>query len=327
MMKSLNKTEGLKQTIRRWNVQKTPYVKPLQFYSSTRRQTQYHGMPLGQIVGDTMASACNALVQPEAGMIDRLIFDARASAVSEAKGGAQASTGVAIAEWKSSLDMIAGALRSLTSKKARAKRYYDRKASEVYLEGVFGWLPLMQDIHNAAKVLSDGMPPSRVRKRMRATTSYKLPAAHTNAYVQVNAGVQIGCTLRIDNPNVALLNNLGLLNPASVAWELVPYSFVLDWFVPVGTYLNSLNDTIGFSVDQAFYTVFTSKSVSGKYYNTLLSKPDWKDRACSCVTVQRWPGLPAMPLPSVSMPQANLGKALTALALFDKTREPPVSYR
>jgi hypothetical protein len=35
--------------------------------------------------------------------------------------------------------------------------------------------------------------------------------------------------------------NLGLTDPLSVAWELIPYSFVVDWFVPIGTYLDNLN--------------------------------------------------------------------------------------
>jgi hypothetical protein len=34
---------------------------------------------------------------------------------------------------------------------------------------------------------------------------------------------------------------LGLLDPASVLWEITPYSFVVDWFVPFGTYLDNLN--------------------------------------------------------------------------------------
>lgn len=31
----------------------------------------------------------------------------------------------------------------------------------------------------------------------------------------------------------------GLQDPLSVAWELLPYSFVLDWFIPVGNYLQA----------------------------------------------------------------------------------------
>jgi hypothetical protein len=30
-----------------------------------------------------------------------------------------------------------------------------------------------------------------------------------------------------------------------VAWELVPFSFVLDWFIPIGSYLSQLDASAG----------------------------------------------------------------------------------
>jgi hypothetical protein len=35
--------------------------------------------------------------------------------------------------------------------------------------------------------------------------------------------------------------SLGLLDPLSVAWEILPWSFVVDWFYPVGTFLDNLS--------------------------------------------------------------------------------------
>jgi len=36
----------------------------------------------------------------------------------------------------------------------------------------------------------------------------------------------------VDVPQLA-----GLQDPASVAWELLPWSFVVDWFIPIGNWL------------------------------------------------------------------------------------------
>jgi hypothetical protein len=33
---------------------------------------------------------------------------------------------------------------------------------------------------------------------------------------------------------------LGLTNPLNVAWELVPFSFVVDWFIPIGSFFDGL---------------------------------------------------------------------------------------
>jgi hypothetical protein len=49
-------------------------------------------------------------------------------------------------------------------------------------------------------------------------------------------------------PNAAdLPARLGLLNPAEVIWELVPFSFVADWFLPIGDYLSALDAPMRFS--------------------------------------------------------------------------------
>jgi hypothetical protein len=52
---------------------------------------------------------------------------------------------------------------------------------------------------------------------------------------------------RIDpNSNgLRTLNQLGLLNPASLVWELVPWSFVVDWFCPIGPVLNAMTAPAG----------------------------------------------------------------------------------
>jgi hypothetical protein len=49
----------------------------------------------------------------------------------------------------------------------------------------------------------------------------------------------------LDNPSLAYLNTFGLINPLSIAWELVPWSFAIDWFVPVGKTLEAVTATVG----------------------------------------------------------------------------------
>jgi len=43
---------------------------------------------------------------------------------------------------------------------------------------------------------------------------------------------------------VQVLANLTSLNPASIAWELTPFSFVVDWFFDVGGYLRALETAL-----------------------------------------------------------------------------------
>jgi hypothetical protein len=42
----------------------------------------------------------------------------------------------------------------------------------------------------------------------------------------------------------AILYSLGVTKPLSIIWEAIPFSFVVDWFVRVGDWLSSLEDTL-----------------------------------------------------------------------------------
>jgi hypothetical protein len=42
-----------------------------------------------------------------------------------------------------------------------------------------------------------------------------------------------------ENGNSSIAATLGLLDPELVAWELVPFSFVADWFIPIGQWMEA----------------------------------------------------------------------------------------
>jgi len=62
-------------------------------------------------------------------------------------------------------------------------------------------------------------------------------------HVRQQALCQLGAKLQ--GPELAYLNTFGLINPFSIAWELVPWSFAIDWFVPVGATLEAITATVG----------------------------------------------------------------------------------
>ena len=71
------------------------------------------------------------------------------------------------------------------------------------------------------------------------------------------------CVSVITNPNANTFSSLGLANPALVAWELVPFSFVIDWVLPIGSWLTATGPLLGVNVEQVFTTYFSESS-----YNT-----------------------------------------------------------
>jgi hypothetical protein len=182
-----------------------------------------------------------------------------------------------IAERQQSLDMIERrALHLLSAVKALKRGDFRRVAAllgvqrpksvktaaksfgDLWLEFHFGWDPMLQDIGNAVEILQSPIADKAVRargKRYNIKVDYN---NHTSTLWQrgtVRGSIRASASaiVNVTNPNLYRANELGFINPASVAWELVPFSFVVDWFVPVGAFLNSFTDWVGIQLDRASY--------------------------------------------------------------------------
>lgn len=123
----------------------------------------------------------------------------------------------------------------------RTSRLKSGDVSGRWLEMQYGWLPLLNDTYQAAKAFE------AISKGPRSTVFYQSRRATKVAYY-TTGDYQL---TRLHERKIAYsfelseevdpLRQLGLKDPASVLWELLPYSFVVDWFVPIGTYLDNLN--------------------------------------------------------------------------------------
>lgn len=133
-------------------------------------------------------------------------------------------------------------------------------AANQWLQLQYGWRPLLNDIHGAAEDLANYLyryePPL---KKVVASATYSesdyvdsAPGDLTTSLRKVEGKITAGYYYTVDVQASWWLGHLGLTNPASIAWEVVPYSFVVDWFLPVGNYLNCLDATLGCSFRDGF---------------------------------------------------------------------------
>lgn len=241
-----------------------------------RKRSAYSHHTIKTDAGGLNASSVDAYMEPSQNIKNAVAAKAYDRFLDKMRGGASASLGASIAEGRSSLEMIAsraimlrnawkavrrgdvvGAAKHLgippTSKRIPkprgrqgpgkvSKKHY---ASATWLELHFGWAPLLGDIHDACEVLSKPI-----------FGSAKVVASASDAYTRKNAGfpdgeasgkygVRYEGEIQVSNPNLFLASRMGLVNPAAIAWELVPFSFVVDWFTNVGQFLSSLTDFAG----------------------------------------------------------------------------------
>lgn len=108
--------------------------------------------------------------------------------------------------------------------------------ASAWIELQYGWKPLLEDVHGAAQFLAKQLEfplvkTYKVQKRKRLTTTTTGGTLGAASYGETRGQL----IARLSEASVAQLS--GLLDPASVAWELLPWSFVVDWFIPIGSYL------------------------------------------------------------------------------------------
>lgn len=158
--------------------------------------------------------------------------------------------------------------------KSQKKRY--KGVANAHLWYSFGLAPLVSDIKAAVSTLSslhqrikwfrenEGKP---VRVRFRKDLSKSLCPATTHGSdptgwwctrsTSFRASYQAHATIRYRTELLndlelklrVLTRNFGLDNPIEWAWERIPFSFILDWFVSIGRFLEALGPKITIPCD------------------------------------------------------------------------------
>jgi hypothetical protein len=115
----------------------------------------------------------------------------------------------------------------------------------------YGWKPLLSDVYGACEELAQATTYRSPANKVTASATYRdnfhvsIPRGYPYPHAEVD--VQFECTANgtieygIGSSMASVAASTGITNPLSVAWELVPYSFVVDWFLPVGAYLNNFD--------------------------------------------------------------------------------------
>lgn len=155
------------------------------------------------------------------------------------------------------------------------------------------WKPLLSDIHESMQYIASktDLPREVAVKVSKGQSPKPVNRAQTGAdYSFVLWETVIG-QLRVRVvESISTARSLGLLNPATVPWELLPFSFVVDWFIPIGSYLDSIGFLQGLSLDygrtmyyksegtKRFQACDTMPSTSGPtflYPHTQYCNPFW----------------------------------------------------
>lgn len=190
-----------------------------------------------------------------------------------------------------------------------------KDVSATWLEYHFGWEPLVKDIYASIEVLQNPYKPVRVVGRSRGKRTYSNGVTWRGWRLDIPStfGWRISADLSVSNPNLYRANQLGLVNPAAIAWELVPFSFVVDWFLPIGAFLNSYTAFMGLTVTNGQTTVFERSTLTYNYQYNGYSRGYSKHEVVYC---QRTMGLPDYSLRFKTIKGLSVARGATAISLL-----------
>lgn len=221
-----------------------------------------------------------------------------------------------------------GAVRTLIGKKGEAgfrpgnaDQISDVVAasSSAWLAYTYGLTPLVNDVNDAVTAYARSRRPYPlvriVRSRKDRQFFVKAPTyvdgpLKIDSAVGANLSVSGCVAFYVTNPLVKTLDECGLVNPLSVAWELVPFSFVVDWFVPVGAYLQGIVPPQG--VD--FLYGWISEKASGGSFGSS-SAPDGSLSAVGNNVIKKRTILHDFPRYHLVVPDLSLSKGQIASGL------------
>jgi len=119
-----------------------------------------------------------------------------------------------------------------------ANKTNPKALAAAWLELQYGWRPLVQDCFNLAEFLAEQLNfPMRTTYRVARMVETKMTPASGYEKATLNHAFNSSRLIARIQEKPSAVVTLGLQNPENLAWELLPWSFVADWFIPIGDYL------------------------------------------------------------------------------------------
>lgn len=272
-----------------------------------------------------------------------------------------------IAELRQAISMVKNPLKFLQHmrlpRRSRGKTLgqlaaLKRSASDGYLTTKYGWKPLISDLNSFAAIVNNLSRnyDSYVNLARHGVTAKVLAKEKSNSsiegqqptnpytesqFVEVRSEHTLTGVLWYSlspSPEVMsktdyLMSSLGLTpgELLTTAWELVPYSFVVDWFIPVGDFLNRITHTpSNFSLLDVMYSLRTKSEVKHFRHCDLRTGTPWAPPPAIRVenvatdVNQLYTRGGSEVLPHSTLPWFNSIRPLAALALIEQKLRLPI---
>lgn len=161
-----------------------------------------------------------------------------------------------------------------------------KKTSSDFLMFQFGLRPLLSDVYAVAQELDQDVQDDTTTLRFKASSHSTRDHQYTDELLirQVHTFVKVSYALEfeVENKSLKTLSEYGLTNPLPIAWEMMKWSFVWDWFLPIGAWLRDVSSPRA--------TVFVRGTKTTTTRVIITSKATWLQSVAPYYPFDRWTG-------------------------------------
>lgn len=255
--------------------QPKPYVKPLPYYYNETRllsgkaiRTTEAAISATRFNSDEISNKALSKVYEQLNQVESL----RVAWIERQKAIDLATSSIR------TLITIARAVKRRDPKIVRAVLKRDPTAKDIvktpaglWLSYHFGIVPTISDLHHAGQLMGAPIPPLKVEASSAGTITIDTRPGITDRYregffFEANKIVKIGLDVTGINANVQLATSLGLGQPLSVAWELMAFSWLIDYVVNIGEFIKNAEPRFpGLTLNNGYTTTLIKCTVKRGY--------------------------------------------------------------
>jgi hypothetical protein len=218
------------------------------------------------------------------------------------------------------------------------RRNATNQSSSNWLELQYGWLPLLGDIKSGAELLAHQLNVPFMQRYVvrRSVRSSPDQGGSYIKFADYSSSVNKQIVAYVSEPE-SIPKMSGILDPELVAWELTPFSFVADWVLPIGEFLEAR--AFASSLTGTFVTTTfekqTARGICGGEFNNPPHISNGKssmtgvEMHASKVTLNRVVSTSlSVPMPAVKplSKALSLGHCLNGLALLAQVARKPINH-
>jgi len=227
--------------------------------------------------------------------------------------------------------LLGNAAKVISAKKGLMHRA--RSAGSAYLAYRYGLQPVMSDVESVVKGINKKLGNVRETKRASASATQAFAWSRNDPGLGAIMDTRSDFTqveeisaraMSLDEFSATLSSNIGFTSKGLITlpWELLPYSFVVDWFVNIGDFIGSLVPALGYTQLGSCITVKHSiklsqtVSTTGPASGYTVLMPAIGSKTASFVTTTRTVGLasPGVVIKS-DFKLDNITRSLDAISL------------